>query len=94
MSHALKIDSAQDREFQADRLAEAIACLWLDGSRQQTEAAAMLSRIVTHDEPRIPNEHEVRGFLKGAVRGALVQAPPPKKSAIQRVADYLFRWDD
>jgi hypothetical protein len=94
MSHALRIDSAQEREFQADRLAEAVAALWLDGSRQQTEAAVMLSRIVTHDEPRIPNEHEVRGFLKGAVRGALVKAPPPPKSVLRRITDYLTKWDD
>jgi hypothetical protein len=54
----------------------------------------MLSRIVTYDEPRIPNEHEVRGFLKGAVRGALVKEPPAPKTWWQQFYGYLFRWDD
>ncbi len=90
MSHSL----SNDREFKADRLAEAVACLWVDASRQQTEAAAMLSRVVTNDEPRLPNEHEVRGFLKGAVRGSLVRVPPPPKSAGRRLLDYLTKWDD
>ncbi len=90
MSHPASLD----REFQADRLADAIARLWIDGSRQQTEAASMLSRVVTHDEPRIPNEHEVRGFLREAVRGALVREPPAPKTWWQRCYGYLFRWDD
>jgi hypothetical protein len=90
MSHPV----SQDREFQADRLAEAIACLWIDASRQQTEAAAMLSRVVVHDEPRIPNEHEVRGFLRGAVRGSLMRTPPPPRKWWQKASDFLFRWDD
>ncbi len=90
MSHP----SSLDREFQADRLADAIARLWVDASRRQTEAAAMLSRVVTHDEPRIPNEHEVRGFLREAVRGSLIRVPPPPKTWWQQFYGYLFRWDD
>ncbi len=90
MSHPTR----DDREFKADRLAEAITKLWIDAARLQTEGAAMLSRVVTHDEPRIPNEHEVRGFLREAVRGALVKEPPKPKTWWQKVGDYLFRWDD
>jgi hypothetical protein len=90
MSHPASLD----REFQADRLADAIARLWVDASRRQTEAAAMLSRVVTHDEPRIPNEHEVRGFLREAVRGSLIRVPPPPKSRARRALDYLTKWDD
>lgn len=83
-----------DREFAADRLTEAVTAMWLDTSRQQTESAAMFNRIVTHDDPRIPNEHEVRGFLHGAVRGSLVRRPAPKKSGARRALDYLTKWDD
>jgi hypothetical protein len=90
MSHP----TSADREFKADRLADAITRLWIDAARLQTEGAAMLSRVVTHDEPRIPNEHEVRGFLREAVRGALVRVPPPPKSRMRRMLDYLTKWDD
>jgi hypothetical protein len=90
MSHPVSVD----REFQADRLAEAITALWADASRLQTEPAVMLAQVVTHDEPRIPNVDEVRGFLREAVRGALVRVPPPPKKWWQKTGDYLFRWDD
>jgi len=80
-------------EFKADRLTEAVTALWRDASRQQTEAAAMLGRIVTHDDPRIPNEHEVRGFMHEAVRGALVREPAPPRSAFQRAWDFLTKWE-
>lgn len=83
-----------EQEFLADRLMEAIAALWIDASRMQTEPALMLSRIVTHDDPRIPNEHEVRGFLREAVRGSLVWQPPPPRTRRQKVMDYLTKWEE
>lgn len=89
MSHPVSEDVA----FRVERLTDAITAMWIDASRMQTEPAAMLSRIVTHDDPRIPHEAEVRGFLREAVRGALVRTPPPPRTALQKVADFLFRWD-
>jgi hypothetical protein len=71
----------ENGEFFADRLTEAIVMLWRDAARQQTEPAAMLNRVVTRDDPRIPNEHEVRGFLREAVRGVLVRTPPPHRNS-------------
>ena len=89
------MDTAEGREFRADRLADAITRLWLDASRQQTEASAMLGRVVTHDDPRTPNEHEVRAFMREAVRGALVRVPPPpSRTWWQSFYRYLFHWDD
>ena len=83
-----------DNTFTADRLAEAVVALWRDASRMQTEPAVMLSRIVTHDDPRTPNEHEVRAFLKEVVRGSLVRVPPKPPTGAKRVWNYLTRWDE
>jgi hypothetical protein len=89
------MDTAEGRrEFAADRLAEAVVALWRDAARQQTESAAMLNRVVTYDDPRIPNEHEVRAFLQAAVRGALVKTDPPPLTRAQRVWNYLTKWDE
>lgn len=88
------VSSAVDGEFMADRLKEAVTKLWLDGSHQQTEAAAMLNRIVTNGDPRIPHEQEVRGFLHAAVRGSLVKRPAPEKTVLQKTVDYLTKWGD
>lgn len=90
MSHP----ATADREFRADRLADALTDLWVDAARMQTEPALRVSAVVTHDDARTPQEAEVRGFLREAVRGALVKEPPRPKSRARKVLDYLTTWDD
>jgi hypothetical protein len=81
-----------DPEQKIQLLEDALVDLWQTCAKLQTEAALAFEKVLTEGDARTPSSDEVRGFLRGAIHGALLPRPDTR-SRWRKTIDYLTKWE-